>query len=271
MYNLVVSDLDGTLLNEKHNVSDNTKKILIDLKKSGVNIVLATGRPYMDAKRIVDYIGINIPVICSNGAILVDEDGKYIHKYFLEKEQSNYLIEFNEKEISEEIYLNTIIEDDWYIHEKIEEDHFINEFVDENWNYEIIEKNKLYNENITKFFYIGPHEKLLELEKKVKEFLKDDVNYAFTLPECIEIFPKNATKAKALEKLSEIKGYNLDKSLGFGDGFNDVEFLQLVKKGHLMGNAPESLKKQLKNIEVIDFNYNDAVYFKLKEIFERGK
>lgn len=44
-YKVLVLDLDGTLTNSKKKITDYTKKILLNLQKKGVHIVLASGRP----------------------------------------------------------------------------------------------------------------------------------------------------------------------------------------------------------------------------------
>ena len=54
-YKVLVLDLDGTLTNSKKKITDYTKKILLNLQKKGVHIVLASGRPEYgsaDSKRV---------------------------------------------------------------------------------------------------------------------------------------------------------------------------------------------------------------------------
>lgn len=51
-YKLVACDLDGTLLNSKHSVSDFTRTVLSELLARGVHVIFATGRPFTDVYRI---------------------------------------------------------------------------------------------------------------------------------------------------------------------------------------------------------------------------
>ncbi|CCW68682.1 unnamed protein product [Phytomonas sp. Hart1] len=51
-YKLVAIDMDGTLLNEKHSVSDYTRRVLSQLLARGVHVVFATGRPFTDVYHI---------------------------------------------------------------------------------------------------------------------------------------------------------------------------------------------------------------------------
>ncbi|KPA85353.1 haloacid dehalogenase-like hydrolase-like protein [Leptomonas pyrrhocoris] len=51
-YKLVACDLDGTLLNSEHSVSDFTRTVLSQLLARGVHLIFATGRPFTDVYRI---------------------------------------------------------------------------------------------------------------------------------------------------------------------------------------------------------------------------
>ena len=47
---LVVSDLDGTLLNQKSEISDETREIVRKLIENGVDFAIATGRSIGSAR-----------------------------------------------------------------------------------------------------------------------------------------------------------------------------------------------------------------------------
>mgnify|MGYP000381930424 CR=1 FL=1 len=44
-YRLIATDMDDTLLNKEHLISEENKKAIIDIQKKGVKFVLASGRP----------------------------------------------------------------------------------------------------------------------------------------------------------------------------------------------------------------------------------
>ena len=75
MYKVVVSDLDGTLLNSDQEVSELSKKVIRELHNRGIKFYIATGRAYPDAKRIMESIGIKIPLISANGGVINDVNG----------------------------------------------------------------------------------------------------------------------------------------------------------------------------------------------------
>ena len=53
-YKLIVCDMDGTLLTSSHKISDHTANIIKKIEDSGVKFMIATGRPYLDARHYRD-------------------------------------------------------------------------------------------------------------------------------------------------------------------------------------------------------------------------
>src|SRR5881296_3689272 len=70
MFKLIALDLDGTLLNSSMRLSEVNEAALRDAMSAGLQIVFATARFYGIAKRTADRVGIQAPLICSNGALV---------------------------------------------------------------------------------------------------------------------------------------------------------------------------------------------------------
>jgi HAD superfamily hydrolase (TIGR01484 family) len=51
---VIISDLDGTLLNSDHSISDYTKSVFQELHNQNYLIIVATGRHHLDAMSIID-------------------------------------------------------------------------------------------------------------------------------------------------------------------------------------------------------------------------
>ena len=49
-YKLVVCDMDGTLLTSSHKISEYTANIIKQIEDKNVKFIIATGRPYLDAR-----------------------------------------------------------------------------------------------------------------------------------------------------------------------------------------------------------------------------
>ncbi len=263
---VIISDLDGTLLNSKSNISEYSKKVILQLIDNNIRFYVATGRAYPDVKQIVDSIGIKIPVITANGAVINDEQGNEIHRNDLAKEISDVVLDIDYASISDSIHMNIYSNNRWIV----ETDEIkVNPFEEkpDQYTYEVKSREEISKIKITKFFYIGYHKDLLKLEKEILDRLEGKVNIAFTHPECLEVFDIEVTKANAIKTLSTIENFNIKDVVAFGDGFNDYEMLKSVGKGYVMGNAHYKLKDVLPNYEVIDSNDNDGVAKKIVDIF----
>jgi hypothetical protein len=67
MIQLIACDLDGTLLDSRTQIRPSSRVMLRDLWKSGVMVVLATGRSWRTALKIQKQLGISGPIIAHNG------------------------------------------------------------------------------------------------------------------------------------------------------------------------------------------------------------
>jgi len=77
-YCLVVSDLDGTLLDDAHGVTKDNKTALQNLYDAGVKICLASGRMVTAMTPIEQHLGMDLNLVCYNGACAVGprQDGR---------------------------------------------------------------------------------------------------------------------------------------------------------------------------------------------------
>lgn len=78
----------------------------------------------------------------------------------------------------------------------------------------------------------------------------------------MDIIPNGGSKAKGIEKYIEKLGFNRDQVYAFGDGLNDLEMIEAVGTGIVMGNGHEDLKK-LANHVTKDVS-EDGIYHGLK-------
>ncbi len=71
-YKLICIDLDGTLLNSNHEISAFNQQVISQVKDKGIIVAIVTGRSYQRTYRYAEQIGIESPLICFNGGMIVD-------------------------------------------------------------------------------------------------------------------------------------------------------------------------------------------------------
>ncbi len=162
MYQVVASDLDGTLLSPDHFLTPYAKETLKLLTARGINFVFATGRHYIDVGQIRDNLGIRSYMITSNGARVHDSDGQQIFAHNLDRDIAADLFEIVRND--PKIVTNVYREDEWYMNRhRPEEMRFFKEAV---FNYKLYEPGELDPQGISKvFFTCEDHEHLLPLEQ----------------------------------------------------------------------------------------------------------
>ncbi|OQY42256.1 MAG: haloacid dehalogenase [Fusobacteriia bacterium 4572_74] len=263
-YKAIISDLDGTLLNSEHKISDYTKTVIKSIIDSGVKFFIATGRHHTDVLAIKKVLDLDSIMITSNGARVHDEKNKEILARDLPLSISREIIDLK---LNEEIHVNLFAGDNWYTEKEAQ---WTKEFHTESgFTYTLADFKDLKDTKITKFFYLHENPKIMKkLEKKINELYPNQLNVTMSLPVCLEIMAKNVSKGTAIIEVLKLENIKIEETIAFGDGLNDLEMLGLVGKGFIMGNGSPTLKETLPNLEVIGNNTNDGVAKKLKEIFK---
>lgn len=258
---VVISDLDGTLLNKEHKISAYTKTVFKELHDHNYLIIVATGRHHLDAMPIVEGLGFPIYLVTSNGARIHSPQKELLFSFDIDSKSIKSVLDLG---IDSEITTVLFKENVWQTNKHNEK---LNSFQTElNYLPELVDFNTVEDLSAIKMFFTHErHSKLMELRDQILQKYPDLFSHAFSLPLCLEFMDKSVDKSVAIAKILEIENFNFGQSISFGDGYNDEKMLNSAAKGLLMGNAPESLKNKLFNLEVIAMNYQDAVANYLSE------
>ena len=80
---LFVTDLDGTLLLKGQQVSQENIDAVQAAVKAGVTVTIATGRMYQAALPVAQALGVDVPIITYNGALIKSTSGEVFYENFL--------------------------------------------------------------------------------------------------------------------------------------------------------------------------------------------
>ena len=83
---IIISDLDGTLLNQHHVISDYTKSVFQELHQQKYLIVVATGRHHLDAMPLVEKLEVPLYLVTSNGARIHSPEKELLFSINMESE-----------------------------------------------------------------------------------------------------------------------------------------------------------------------------------------
>jgi len=260
---VIICDLDGTLLNTEHQISEYTKTVFQKLHSENYLIIVATGRHHLDALPIVEGLGCPLYLVTSNGARIHSPTKELLFSFDIESDAIRSVLDLD---IDAEFTTVLFKEEVWQTNK---ENKKLNSFQTiMNYPPEIVDFDNVADLSAIKLFFThNSHQKLVELKDKIMEDHSDDFHFAFSLPFCLEFMDKSIDKSIAILKILEIEKYTFEESISFGDGFNDEKMLLATKKGLIMSNAVASLKNKLPHLEVIFSNDDDGVAKYLTETF----
>ena len=242
MTRLIVSDIDGTLVNEARVMTKYTRFILNEVHQKGILFGVASGRPCDDLKYFADIWGLNFPfdmVIGMNGSQLYDgHSGKYYSFYKLKKEWIKEIVDFMS------IYdLNPFIyKDDYMLALKMDEEMASSSKRNGKEVKIASDISELYAEDNAKILYRIPLELIDEVEDYANKHIKGEYKTFKTQPTMLEFAHKKTDKANALIKFCKLHKIPLSEVVSFGDASNDDGIIKVSGTGVCMKNAIQSTK-----------------------------
>lgn len=240
---IIVSDMDGTLLNSKGKLSEENKRAIEYFVDNGGQFTLATGRMLPSVKRHIHKLKVTLPVIMYNGTKIYDfSNDEVIYEKFLEEERKE-IIEVVAKinsNVGIEIYSDEVV----YIYKSCKQtERFTN--LGYNVIYEVDES--IFEKKWTKVLVVGDKKELDFVENYLKEVYGDkDIVRSSSI--YLEVIPRNISKGQALQELIKFKEIENFKIVTAGDNMNDVELIEVAHYGFCIGNGSEELKKKTKYI-----------------------
>ena len=250
MNQLLVLDLDGTLLRNDKTVSNETVESLIEFKNRNNKILFATARPPRDAYKYVPQKLRDNPIICYNGACMID--GKEIlYKKEMSKDTVHQIIKQSEKSG----YHQICFEIDDKLYSNFDTSDFFGKTPTEIVDLTKLDMNTVYKVIICNKTPIS-HDFLTILPNTCKGIVTDN-------GQLCQIMDEKVSKWNSIQAL--MKTWNIkDKDIiAFGDDYNDLEMIKHAGIGVAMGNA-EKVVKESANF-VTDTNMNEGIAKYLKK------
>ena len=264
---MLLSDMDGTLLNSKSEVSEKNKQAIRDLVAHGGRFAIATGRSHLNSKRFTEELEINTPCIVYNGCGLFDySSNEFLKIYELPKAKiKNFLNDCLERyrNVNIQIYSPSMC------HVVSEETLANKELISIHQPCEFCNIDDLEDTPWIKVLLYGETQDLISIENKVKEFgLEDDIDTVYSSENFLELLPVGISKGSMLLDLKEILKESY-KVYTIGDYNNDREMLINAEVGIATGNAIEAVKEVADYITVS--NDEDAIAEVIYNIILKGE
>lgn len=241
---VLVLDIDGTLTNSAKEITENTRRAIIDVQKRGHIVMLASGRPTPGMKRYAEELELEkyggYLLSFNGGRIINCRTGEIVYQRILPAQVLPGLYRFARDNgcglltyFGDQIILGTSPDEYVALESRINGmpvkrvENFL-EFVDF---------------DVNKCLMTAPPEKAEGFLQTLQNRYQDRLSIYRSEPFFIEIMPLNVDKATSLDRMLETVGMTRENAICCGDGFNDLTMIRYAGVGVAMANAQNEVKE----------------------------
>lgn len=238
---MVAIDLDDTLLDSRYRIAPPCIEAIHRARDKGILVTLATGRMFQSALPYAQLLGIDLPLICYQGALVKSTfSGEVLYQRCIRAELARELLEVLQKAGSdyhmyslEEMYISQmtpILKEQCRItgiepilinniHELLEE-------------FEPVEIMALFAEEAER----------REVQNQLTQHFGSELHITPFKYNSLEIMDGQATKARALASLADQFHILQEEIMAIGDSYNDLPMIEWAGIGVAVANADELVK-----------------------------
>ena len=263
MNTLVISDLDGTLLNTQGQLSDFTVEAVNSVIRRGVHFTYATARSLNSSLALTNRLHLTLPVITYNGACIKrPSTGEIVDIQRLDETQIETAAEVLRRfGVSPLVYTFLDGEEKVLWVRGAESEGMLHYLNSRNGDGRMLPVDSFDDLFCGEIFYITCIEDARETLEPVRDNLRSDsftciLQQEIYRPEFwLEIMDVRVSKAHALDTLKLLT--DMDRVVAFGDSINDAPLFEAADECYAVRNAVEALKRVAD--DVIESNDEDGV------------
>lgn len=271
-YQLVASDLDGTLLNDQSEISQENLEAINQLLKRGVHFVPASGRTYSEIPEVLKKNAAIRYFIHSNGAVILDrQTGRRLVNGIPNSTGREILDVLN----SCETHIMVRCNGECVVDAAFQEEQFFEYYNLCEAHRVVVRDFAVHAEDFHTFSYTADDVEVFSAffhsyeEKMVcKRYFEQTgkLRVVEASEYNLEIFDLNAGKGNALLKLAKLLEIDPAATVSMGDSDNDNSMIRVAGLGLVVSNGCDSLKEIAD--EIICSNEEHAIAYVLEHYFK---
>jgi Cof subfamily protein (haloacid dehalogenase superfamily) len=246
MFRMLVVDVDGTLMGRSGHVTPRVRRAVRAALDAGVLVTLATGRWFRSAQPIAAELGLELPIILHNGALVRDSlTGEVLHQCRLPRalavEALATIVRFGAQPI--------VYEGDGLLLAGPAE-------LDRGFAGKYLATKTPVRRVADVAAALGPDDPIqlvVAEDAAVADPLIEELSQgawrtvtsmSLAVPEArfVEVLAPECSKANAIRHLGERFGITLAETMAIGDNFNDLDMIEAAGLGVAMANAPAGVR-----------------------------
>ena len=215
-----------------------TLRAIAAARSAGIHVLIVTGRMWRSVRPYAHEAGIEAPVVCYQGAAVIDPA---TDEFLLHQPISLGLAREVIAVVSAEgLPLNCYVDDELYVAEHTPESEryagFQNLAV-----HSVGDLAAWLDRPPTKLVSVGDPDLLDAVEARMKERFQERLFISKSLPFFLEFASPEVSKGSGLAFVADRLGFSLERTIGIGDGENDIQLLEWAGYGVAVANAHRRL------------------------------
>ena len=251
---LVLSDIDGTLLDTAKQITPAAKAAVDALRQKGIRFAVASSRPARGLKYVAETLGLDTPMSGFNGGRVLTSDWSVVETMKLPDGMAAKIVTLLER-LGQSPWIYA--EDDWYIADakgyRVERETHSVAFapvVVDKFPPDVLA-------NTIKIVVVAENPDVVaEAEREINGQFGDSISATRSQPVYLDITHSRANKGEAVKMLSRHYNIPVGEIATIGDAANDVLMFRESGYSFAMGNASDTVKAEAK--DVTDSNANDG-------------
>lgn len=240
---LIASDMDDTLLNKEHAISERNAKAIQSAIDKGLIFMLATGRMYCSAYKHAEKLGLEVPLVSYNGALVKDgKDGKIIYEHRLNFDTAKEVLAYCKER---KYYAQVYIGDDILVDKKGKWSDMYSFIIGVPIT-EIGEAVYDIQEAPYKILVMTETEDFENAWKDFAEKFAGKLVVTSSRDNFLELMEPGVNKWEAVKAVAESYNVKPEEIMCIGDSNNDLAMIKNAGIGVAVGNAKDSVKQHAK-------------------------
>lgn len=238
---VIVTDIDGTLLNSRMELSPRNEAALRQVIERGIHVVLATGKTRHAGEWIIKKLNLKSPGIFLQGLVTYDADGQIMHQQTLDPAVARSVITFAD----ERGFLIVAYSGKRILVKGVDPrlEGAITAYHDSPPEAVGALHNLIDHTPLHKLMMIGDARSITALRWQLEMLAGGQIRLMQAgIPTMVEVLPPGGSKGTALKQLMKDLNVKPEAVMAIGDAENDIEMLQIAGIGVAMGQAHQPVK-----------------------------
>lgn len=248
MIKAIITDFDGTLLNDHGALSPRTISALQAIKQNNLLFVAASGRFYPGIHRIIQPHLSHCVYCCNNGTWIETSDRKQVLSRAVFSDEELVLLLKEAKMITDrypDLYSFSCDADRAYV--EYANGNLIAALLRAHTKTTVLPSLENYRRNISKLSFFCHDGMKKEHIEALQQIGRTHERFQ-TGSQWFDIQKKGVTKACVFDVLKSNYHIQPEETLVFGDSFNDIEMLSSSPNSYAMSHAPDAVKKSARHL-----------------------